>query len=93
MGGLVFGKKTPINYQINLYLLSRITIALAEKVHNKYLEQNEEITTEQISTIKKHSFRILAALVWGLVMWLFFINQKVLQPSLASSMNHLYISS
>lgn len=29
VGGIVFGKKTPINYQINLYLLSRITIALA----------------------------------------------------------------
>lgn len=28
VGGLVFGKKTPINYQINLYLLSRIIIAL-----------------------------------------------------------------
>lgn len=28
VGGLVFGKKTPINYQINLYLLSRITIAV-----------------------------------------------------------------
>ena len=28
VGGLVFGKKTPINYQINLYLFSRITIAL-----------------------------------------------------------------
>jgi peroxisomal membrane protein 4 len=28
VGGLVFGKKTPINYQITLYLFSRITIAL-----------------------------------------------------------------
>jgi peroxisomal membrane protein 4 len=36
VGGLVFGKKTPINYQINLYLLSRITIALIERLYNKY---------------------------------------------------------
>lgn len=28
VGGLIFGKKTPINYQINLYLFSRIIIAL-----------------------------------------------------------------
>lgn len=35
VGGLVFGKKTAINYQINLYLLSRITIALAEMVYRK----------------------------------------------------------
>jgi peroxisomal membrane protein 4 len=27
VGGLIFGKKTPINYQINLYLFSRIIIA------------------------------------------------------------------
>ena len=37
VGGLVFGKKTPINYQINLYLFSRITIALVEFLYNKYL--------------------------------------------------------
>jgi peroxisomal membrane protein 4 len=36
VGAAVFGRKTPINYQINLYLLSRITIALAELVYNKY---------------------------------------------------------
>jgi peroxisomal membrane protein 4 len=28
VGGIIFGKKTPINYQINLYLFSRIIIAL-----------------------------------------------------------------
>ena len=38
VGGLVFGKKTPINYQINLYLLSRITIALAEMFYIKYFD-------------------------------------------------------
>lgn len=27
VGGIIFGKKTPINYQINLYLFSRIIIA------------------------------------------------------------------
>lgn len=37
VGGLVFGKKTPINYQINLYLFSRITIALVEFLYNKYV--------------------------------------------------------
>lgn len=42
VGGLVFGKKTPINYQINLYLLSRITIALAEMLYKKLaLEERE----------------------------------------------------
>lgn len=35
VGGLVFGKKTPINYQINLYLFSRISIALIELCYYK----------------------------------------------------------
>lgn len=42
---------------------------------------------------RKYGFRILAGVVWGLVMWLFYIDQTVLQESLASSMRHLYISS
>lgn len=42
---------------------------------------------------RKYGFRILAGIVWGLVMWLFYIDQTVLQESLASSMRHLYISS
>ena len=36
VGALVFGKKTPINYQINLYLFSRITIALIEYLYSRY---------------------------------------------------------
>lgn len=36
IGGLVFGKKTSINYQINLYLLSRIVVALTEYCYTKY---------------------------------------------------------
>ena len=42
VGGFVFGKKTPINYQINLYLLSRILVGLIEYVFNKYLKQKKE---------------------------------------------------
>lgn len=36
---------------------------------------------------------MLAGIVWGIVMWLFYVDQSVLQDSLASSMRHLYISS
>ena len=42
---------------------------------------------------RKYGFRITAGIIWGLVMWLFYIDQTVLQESLASSMRHLYISS
>ena len=43
--------------------------------------------------MRKYAFRILAGLVWGVVMWLFYKDEKVLQESLSSSMKHLYISS
>jgi hypothetical protein len=36
---------------------------------------------------------VLAGVVWGLVMWLFFVRKEVLQESLRSSMEHLYIDS
>jgi len=51
VGGLVFGKKTPINYQINLYLFSRITIALVEFLYIKYINpagEEENAEEEQI---------------------------------------------
>lgn len=42
VGGLVFGKKTPINYQITLYLFSRIVIAGVELFYKKYLPERVE---------------------------------------------------
>lgn len=42
---------------------------------------------------RTYGFKIMAGLVWGIVMWLFYVDQKVLQDSLASSMRHLYIDS
>jgi hypothetical protein len=35
----------------------------------------------------------MAGVVWGIVMWLFYVNDKILHESLASSMRDLYISS
>ena len=93
VGGLVFGKKTPINYQINLYLLSRTTIALAEMVYQRCLSQEGQGGQEGDSRVKKYGFRVLAGLVWALAMWLFFVRKEVLQESLRSSMEHLYIDS
>jgi peroxisomal membrane protein 4 len=95
VGGLVFGRKTPINYQINLYLLSRIIIALVEYVYRKYYPERleGEAEGEGKAPERKYGFRIMAGVIWGVVMWLFYVDQSVLQDSLASSMRHLYISS
>ena len=47
VGGVVFGKKTPINYQINLYLFSRITVALIELIYFKYFPRMNEEKDEE----------------------------------------------
>ncbi|CAG8455580.1 11075_t:CDS:2 [Diversispora eburnea] len=41
----------------------------------------------------KHTFSIFAAVVWGIVMWLFRHERDTLQPSLQSSMQYLYLDS
>lgn len=92
----MFGKKTPINYQINLYLFSRITIALIELVYKKYVvgeRTAEEGEEREEYWVQRHSFKIMAGVVWGVVMWLFYINEAMLHESLASSMKDLYIAS
>lgn len=93
VGGLVFGKKTPINYQINLYLFSRIIIAGVEYLYKKKFAERLGGEGKEEGIERKYGFKIMAGLVWGIVMWLFYVDQKVLQDSLASSMKHLYIDS
>ncbi|CAI2183750.1 7276_t:CDS:2 [Funneliformis geosporum] len=41
----------------------------------------------------KHTFPIFAAVVWGIVMWLFRHDRDSLQPSLQASMQYLYLDS
>lgn len=36
------------------------------------------------------TYSIFAAIVWGIVMWLFKYERKTLQPSLQASMQYLY---
>jgi peroxisomal membrane protein 4 len=78
-GAIVWGRsKTPINYQVVLYLLSRITTGL---VHHQVNKGN-------LPDIE--AFKPMAAAVWAIVMYLFTIDPKSLQGSLRSSMEFLY---
>ncbi|KAI8620595.1 Tim17/Tim22/Tim23/Pmp24 family-domain-containing protein [Chytriomyces sp. MP71] len=78
-GYFVFGEDNNINQQINMYLLSRVSIGLAKMAVNKgYV------------VAPKHSFQIFAAVVWGIVMWQFRHERDVLQGSLQASMQFLY---
>jgi peroxisomal membrane protein 4 len=38
-GGLIFGKQTPVNHQIVLYLLSRVLTAAVALIYKKYMRE------------------------------------------------------
>ncbi|KAL5006985.1 hypothetical protein ScPMuIL_015791 [Solemya velum] len=79
-GYFVFGKYNKVNEQINLYLLSRILYGLAKfAVKKGYIPQP-----------KQDTFPWFAAVVWGVVLWLFEYEGDTLQPSLKSFMTYLY---
>ena len=74
-GALVWGRsRTPINYQVVLYLLSRITVGA---IHHQVNQGNLPDVA---------AFKPMAALVWAVVMYLFTVDPKSLQGSLRSSM-------
>lgn len=66
--------------QIIMYLLSRILFGLSRlAVEKGYIPQP-----------KQDPFPLVAALIWGTVLWLFEYHRHTLQPSLQSSMTYLY---
>lgn len=79
-GGIMFGDgNSPVNSQINMYILSRITHGLARTaVNHGYLFDF------------KNAFTLYAAVCWGIVMYLFDYEKGTLQRSLISSMTYLY---
>ncbi|KAI6239660.1 hypothetical protein M3Y99_00558000 [Aphelenchoides fujianensis] len=80
VGYAVFGKENGVNTQINLYLLSRIIYGLVKLGAEK-------------GVIPRPNFAVFpwfAAVVWGVVLWMFEYHQHVLQGSLQHSMTYLY---
>jgi hypothetical protein len=43
--------------------------------------------------VEKNAWPVFASLSWALVMWLFKWHPDVMQPSLRSSMNYMWVSS
>lgn len=85
-GYFVWGHKTPVNYQIVLYLFSRIMMALVEMIYYKAKGLSD---TKSTKTTRRY-YHIFTALIWGIVMWIFEVKKSALQASLASSMEFLY---
>jgi peroxisomal membrane protein 4 len=74
----MWSKKTNVNMQIMLYLLSRNILAVANIISEKYFPKFEG------------GFPITSIIVWGIVMFLFEWQPKALQNSLKSSMDFIY---
>jgi hypothetical protein len=78
-GYIVWGRYSAVNYQILLYLSSRVIVALGKRT----LFKGER---------KPHPwlYSMFAAAVWGLAVALFEESPDVLHPSLKSSMDEIY---
>lgn len=77
-GYFIFGNKTNVNYQIVLYLFSRVIVGSTEHLAQKKILPNITV------------YPLVAATVWSIVMFLFEDDPSILQNSLASSMHFLY---
>ena len=79
-GGIIWGKKTSVNHQINLYVFSRIVFGLARSGIERGYWKN----------YGNRAYVIFSAVIWAIVMYLFEFEQHNLQRSLAASMEYLY---
>lgn len=82
-GYLVWGRYSGVNYQIVLYLTSRVLVGLGKHLQETYLPFHRRVEFHQ-------SYPLFAAAVWGLVMILFEERPDVLHPSLKKSMDEIY---
>lgn len=92
-GYFVWGRYSSVNYQIVLYLTSRILVGLWKRQF-EHARQKEGHDKRAISVAMLDRttalYPIAAATVWGIVMYLFETHPDVLHPSLKSSMDEIY---
>ena len=81
-GAIMFGSNTPVNAQINMYVMSRVILGGVRALSvNGYLPASESVP---------QAYTLYAAATWAAVMYLFEWHEKHLQKSLATSMQYLY---
>lgn len=89
-GYYVWGRYSSVNYQIVLYLTSRVIVGLAKRTWEKI--HGIPVHHDHHTSILKHpkTYPLLAATVWGIVMALFEESPHVLHRSLKQSMDEIY---
>ncbi|KAK9332532.1 Tim17/Tim22/Tim23/Pmp24 family-domain-containing protein [Lipomyces starkeyi] len=88
-GYVVFGRggKSSVNQQIVLYVFSRVVLGLAKlTVKKKLIPSLHEDVGNKV-------WPAFAAVCWGLVMYMFRTDPDVLQPSMKTSMDYIYLDS
>lgn len=82
-GYLVWAKYSHLNYQIVLYLLSRVIVACAKLIAKQGVQPFAAIPFER-------AYPYMATIVWALVMYLYEVHPGTLHPSLLTSMHEIY---
>lgn len=83
VGHFVWGRYSSVNFQIVMYLMSRVIIALCKVAAEKNVQP---FASFEFDTV----YPYLASGVWGTVMWLYEYKPEAMQASLFSSMDFLY---
>ena len=82
-GYLVWGRYSGVNFQIVMYLMSRVLISVVRVLAAKGYEPLTQYRFQQV-------YPVLATVVWASVMWLYENEPTSLHPSLLKSMQFLY---
>eukprot|EP00953_Heterococcus_sp_UTEX-ZZ885_P010852 6312-Heterococcus_DN1.PRE.3 len=82
-GRLIFARYSAVNYQIVLYLLSRVAVGIVTRASRRGIKP---FCSCRFKAVYPH----LATFCWALVMHLFEHDQAVLHPSLTASMQFIY---
>ena len=80
-GALVFRVKSVVTGQIALYLLPRVLTGTSKLAMLHWGAEKKTIAG---------TFPLLSMCCWALVMWLYELDSKLLQPSLSKTMQKLY---
>ena len=78
-----------MNYQIVLYLFSRVVMGLIYLAYKKIYRQ-DVYSNHARERQEKIYFRTASAVAWGVIMFLFALNRKLIQNSISSSMEFIY---
>ncbi|KAL7693200.1 putative peroxisomal membrane protein [Plasmopara halstedii] len=82
-GYLVWGRYSGVNFQIIMYLMSRVLISSARALASKGYHPFAQHRFMQV-------YPVLAIVIWATVMWLYENEPESLHPSLLKSMQFIY---